>query len=93
MSQTLILELSDKVYAALQRQAEATGTSPDRLAAKSLELQFATEISVSEKEIQAARHRFERHFGAIDLGRATGADNESIDEDLAREAGENHEAR
>jgi len=30
-------------------------------------------------------------FGSIDLGYPTGADNESIDADLAREYGNNHE--
>jgi len=31
------------------------------------------------------RDRFRRHAGAVSLGRPTGADNESIDADLARE--------
>jgi hypothetical protein len=39
----------------------------------------------TEAEKQDARERLERHFGEIDLGDATGADNESIDADLARE--------
>lgn len=30
-------------------------------------------------------------FGSASLGRATGADNESIDRDLAREYGDNHQ--
>ncbi|HMF11817.1 MAG TPA: antitoxin family protein [Gemmataceae bacterium] len=32
------------------------------------------------------------HAGAVDLGKPTGADNESIDADLAREYGSCHEA-
>ncbi len=36
---------------------------------------------------QEARERFRRHAGAVSLGRATGADNESIDADLSREFG------
>lgn len=36
-------------------------------------------------EEQAARERFERHFGEVDLGYATGVDNEQIDADLAGE--------
>jgi hypothetical protein len=36
-------------------------------------------------EEQVARKRFERHFGEVDLGFATGVDNEQIDADLARE--------
>ena len=38
-----------------------------------------------------ACRRFERHFGAIDSGRSNGADNESIDADLAREYADTHE--
>lgn len=39
----------------------------------------------SEAEQQVARERFERHFGEVDLGHATGVDNEQIDADLAGE--------
>ena len=92
MSQTLILELNDEVYAALWRQAEAAGTSPASLAAASLEQQFRIEGSLrNEAEKQAARERFERHFGEVNLGYPTGADNESIDADLAREYADPHE--
>jgi|GEM_PF-1184128 hypothetical protein len=42
-------------------------------------------------EKNAARDRFERHFGEVNLGRATGADNEGIDADLARAYADNHE--
>ncbi len=86
MSRTLTLELSDQAYAALRRQAEAARTSPVHLAAASLERQFGVSDSPrTEADKQAARERCERHFGEIDLGYPTGADNESIDGDLARE--------
>jgi Bacterial SH3 domain len=39
---------------------------------------------------RAARERFERHFGEVDLGYATGVDNEQIDADLAREYSSTH---
>ena len=39
----------------------------------------------TDAEMQAARERFERHFGEVDLGYATGDDNEQIDADLAKE--------
>lgn len=39
----------------------------------------------TEAEKQAARERFERHFGAIQPGCATDLDNERIDADLVRE--------
>ena len=45
----------------------------------------------SEPEKQAARRRFERHFGEIDLGYATGVENAQIDADLARDYAATHE--
>ena len=45
MSQTLTLELSDEVYTAVERQAQAAGRSPARVAAASLERHFG-EISL-----------------------------------------------
>lgn len=98
MSQTLTVELRDEVYEAIRRHAEVTGTSPAQLAATSLERQFGVSSGVqavrsqrTEVEKQAARERFERHFGAVNLGYPTGPDNESIDADLAREYADSHE--
>ena len=98
MSQTLTLELSDEVYTVIQRQAEAAGTSPAQWAATTLERQYSrgndwqvVRARRTEEENQAARERFERHFGEVDLGYATGVDNEQIDADLAREYADIHE--
>lgn len=99
MSQILTLELSDEVYNVLRDQAEAGGVSPAQVAAASLERQFLAFDSSrhdgrslrTEAEKQAARERFERHFGEVDLGRPTGMDNESIDADLAKEYVSTHE--
>ena len=91
MSQSLTVELSDEVYAALRRQAQATGTSLAHVAAASLERQFkGTRMLRTDAEKQAARERFERHFGEVNLGHPTGVDNESIDADLAREYSSTH---
>jgi hypothetical protein len=94
----LILELSDAVYAIIQRQAEAAGTSPAHWLAKTLERQYKpphTRQSVGARrtaaEQQAARERFERHLGAVDRADAIGADNERIDADVAREYTDAHE--
>jgi len=46
---------------------------------------------LSEKELQAARERFQRHMGAVNSGDPHSADNERIDADLAREYGSTHE--
>ena len=47
---------------------------------------------MNDTEKQAARERFERHFGAVNLGYASGTDNEAIDADLARAYSDTHEA-
>jgi hypothetical protein len=98
MSQTLILELSDEIYTIIQRQAEAAGTSPARWLVQILEQQYGPphtrqrgEVWHTAAEQQAARERFERHFGEVDLVDAIGADNEQIDADLAREYADAHE--
>ncbi|HEV3078229.1 MAG TPA: hypothetical protein VG099_31030 [Gemmataceae bacterium] len=91
MSRILALELSDEIYAAIQRQAEASGTTPADLAATLLKQQVRVGSLGTEAEKQAARERFERHFGEIDLGFPTGTDNESIDADLGKEYAGTHE--
>jgi predicted transcriptional regulator len=98
MSHSLTIELSDAVYAALQRQARSSAQSPAEAAAAALEQRFGASEStpndghrMSEADKQAARQRFESHFGAVNLGHATGADNESIDADLARTYADTHE--
>jgi predicted transcriptional regulator len=98
MSHSLTIELSDAVYSALQRHALSSEQSPAEAAAAALEQHFgATEGTpengrrMSENEKQAARQRFERHFGAVNLGHATGVDNEGIDADLARSYADTHE--
>lgn len=40
MSQTIVLEISDEVYAVIRDQAVEANTSPAQIAAKSLERQF-----------------------------------------------------
>ena len=99
MSQILTLDLSDEVYTAIRRQAEVAGTSPAHWVANALEQQYSHLCSwqkpgsqQAESEKQAARERFEHHFGEVNLGYATGVDNERIDADLAREYADLHEA-
>jgi hypothetical protein len=93
MSQSLTLELSEQVFVAIQRQAQAIGISPAQLAATLLEQQFpqAFKLLLDDAEKNAARARFERHFGALKLDNSTDLDNESIDADLAREYASTHE--
>lgn len=99
MGQTLTLKLSDETYTLIRRRAEAAGTSPARWLASALEEQYARgRASQGGGETrpgadkQAARQRFERHFGEVDVDDATGADNARIDADLAQQYAEAHEA-
>lgn len=93
MSQSLTLELSEQVFVAIQRQAQVIGISPAQLAATLLERQFpeAFKLLLDNAEQNVARSRFERHFGALELGSSLDLDNESIDVDLAREYASTHE--
>ncbi|MDZ7966277.1 MAG: hypothetical protein RM368_15080 [Nostoc sp. DedSLP03] len=89
MSRVLSVELSDEVYATLQQQAEVAGVSLAELISTSIEQQYGSprrEKSQAqvETEKEVARQRFRSHAGSINLGYATGADNESIDADLAK---------
>jgi len=93
MSQILTLELNDRVFAAIQRQSENIGIPPERLVATLVEQNFTQIFNslLTETEKEVRRAKFERHFGAIDLGFATDIDNESIDADLAKEYASSHE--
>lgn len=96
MSQQLTIELDDNTFAALEKLACSAGTTADRLAAFAIERQYGkivdseTERGSEEKSV-GVRPDFERHFGSVDLGHPTGADNEGIDADLAKEYGANPE--
>ena len=91
MGRTLVIKLRETTYSALEQQAETKGLSASNLAAKSLERQYRSQSKIDLKSQAEARERFERHFGSVSLGRATGVDNESIDADLAREYADPHE--
>jgi hypothetical protein len=93
MSKILTLEVSDRVFTAIEQQAQNIGISPERLATMLLEQQFAQvfKLLLTEAEKEAARARFEHHFGTINLGSGIDVDNESIDTDLAKEYASTHE--
>ncbi|MBW4617916.1 MAG: hypothetical protein KME17_00840 [Cyanosarcina radialis HA8281-LM2] len=94
MNQILTLELSEQTFAAIQLQAQTFGISPERLAATLLEQQFERQgfkLLLNEAQKNAARARFERHFGTLQLDESRNLDNESIDADLVKEYASNHE--
>jgi len=86
MSQQLTLEISDEVYADLQRKASAVGISITEWIVTVLSRQGAvsSRVVVSLEQQNQARQKFKSHAGAISLGYATGTDNEAIDADLAK---------
>jgi hypothetical protein len=94
MSQTLIVQLNDEAYASLQQQAAIAGSSPAEFAKMALERHLSHASHLHGRvcgRSEGARDDFERHFGSVDLGRETGADNVSIDADLARQYADFHD--
>ena len=92
MSKTLTFEIADEVHDALQRIAARTGRPFEELVLQwLLKYRPKPRPPLSKEEREAAMQRLGRHMGAQNLGHPTGADNESIDRDLAREYGSTHE--
>jgi hypothetical protein len=96
MSHQITIEMSDRAYDVLAREAAAHGTTPAVVAASALEQRFAegngaARRALTEAEIEEGRQRFERHFGEVSVPSAVGLDNEQIDADLAREYADRHE--
>ncbi|CAN5468380.1 hypothetical protein BH10ACI1_BH10ACI1_24590 [soil metagenome] len=56
-----------------------------------LEEKKSAKPEISEAEKQAAEERFARWIGSVKSGNPRSADNEQIDEDLAREYGATHD--
>jgi hypothetical protein len=83
-----LVELNEQTYARLQLAAANVGTSPDHLAALTIQREYGRphmRQSRSSDEARTAADRFERHFGSVDVGYPTGIDNDLIDADLSRE--------
>jgi hypothetical protein len=85
-------EIPAEIFALLQQVQPGTGKQAKERAAAWL-ARYGPKpcLHLTEEERQSAWERLQRHFGAIDLGSPTGADNESIDVDLAREYSSTHE--
>lgn len=92
MKHSLTIELSDEVFAFLQRQAFVKQTSVAEYAAELLEQRIkALPRILTDEERDAARQRFIRHLGKGTSKCSAGSDNEQIDAELAREYGNSHE--
>jgi hypothetical protein len=87
MAHILTLQLPDEDFEPIVRAAATAGQTPEEWARARLRA-----AAPSSAERSAALARLMVHAGAASLGTATGADNESIDADLAREYASTHEA-
>jgi hypothetical protein len=92
MSKVLTFEVADEVYEACQQMVAQYGGSAEEYALEFM-LRYGPKPrpKLTEEEAKAALDRLLRHAGAENLGYPTGADNESIDADLAQEYGNTHE--
>jgi hypothetical protein len=86
MVHELTLELPDEVFQPLARAAAQAGQSVEQWATAQLQT-----CAASADRRAADLARLLQHAGAVDLGQPTGANNERIDADLAREYGSSHE--
>jgi hypothetical protein len=95
MSHQLTLEVPDALYEPMRREAAKAGQPLETWVLDCARARVLTpEARVLTPEARAAAlAQLMRHAGAVDLGHPTGADNESIDADLARAYADPHEDR
>ena len=72
MTFQLTLKMPDELHQPLVDVASLTGQTPEEWI-----------VTVLSQQLPKRDRRLRRHFGAIDLGPPTGADNARIDADLA----------
>ncbi|MGH9427656.1 MAG: hypothetical protein ACRD2L_15300 [Terriglobia bacterium] len=87
-------QIPNEIFVLLQQLGLHLGKTTKELVTEWL-ARYSTRSAppLSEEERQAAWELLQRHCGTVSLGHATGADNESIDADLAREYGSLHEGQ
>ena len=90
MSHRLTLDLPDDLYEPLVKAARQVEQPIEEWVLVRLRAQLRGTCT-SEEGYAAAMDGLMRHAGAIHLGYPTGADNERIDADLAREYDSPHE--
>jgi len=83
MGKTLMFELIDEIYGAIQQMAAKSGEPTEMAVLKRL-IQHTPKMGsqLTHEEAEAARQRFRRHFGVVNSGNPRSADNEQIDADL-----------
>lgn len=90
MGHRLTLDMPDELYEPLVRAARQVKQPIEKWVLVRLGAQLRG-ASISEEGCAADMDRLIRHAGAVNLGYPTGADNERIDADLAREYDSPHE--
>ncbi len=78
------LKLSEAVHAALERAAQASGTTPEGWIVSRLADQGNGVSAPTDEEIAQANAELEKFVLHEDLGYERGGDNKSIDAELAR---------
>lgn len=92
MSKTLSFEIPEEIYEMLEQQAAREGRTTEAVALEWLASSAPKpRPKPGEAELKEAWERLVRHAGAARSGDPRSADNERIDDDLAREYGSSHE--
>lgn len=91
MSQRITVTLPDGVAGPLEEIARARGQTLEEFASEKLAKAVPEHKQVDLSASIQREQRFARWIGSVSLGRPTGADNDSIDADLAREYASTHE--
>jgi hypothetical protein len=84
---TITYELPEELFNVLERKAQREGRPLDLVIAEYKLKQYPPRPPISPEEAERRHQRLLSHFGSWDGGDPNGADNEKIDEDLAREYG------
>ncbi len=95
MTHSLTLEVPDDLFQPILERAREAGETPEAWTLSRLRqhllMNEATSRSIPHEGQAGTIAELMKHAGSVDLGCATGADNEQIDADLANEYAKTHE--
>jgi hypothetical protein len=92
MTRTLTFEIPNEIYEILEQQAAREGRTTESVAIEWLHsVQPKPRPKLNEEERRAALEELMKFAGAANSGDPQSADNDRIDEDLAREYASSHE--
>lgn len=84
---TITYELPEELFNVLEKKAQREGRPLDLVIAEYKLKQYPPRPPISPEEAERRHQDLIRHFGTYNSGDPNSADNERIDEDLAREYG------